>query len=150
MKIFYKLLLIYILFLIETAIVQPSLDLLLLGIVILSLHDSLTNSLIISLWAGFLLGLVSPTSFGFHITIMIIIAFACNNIKRFIYKYKVYFLTILFLSLLFKYLVSLIFLHGTPHFLSWLLSIAIILILAIPLESLITKIFYPPSIFQRE
>lgn len=145
MRLFFKLLLIYLLFLIQTAIPRPSLDLVLLGVVVLSLHDTLANSFIISVWAGFLLGLVNPMSFGFHITIMTIIAYACNNIKRFIYKYKVYFLSIVFLSLLFKYLVSLIFLQANPNFLFWLISIAIVLILAIPVESLTNKLFFPSS-----
>jgi hypothetical protein len=150
MKIVFRMLLIYLLFLIETAIGRPSLDLVLLGIVILSLHDSVVYTLIIGIWAGFLLGLVNPLNFGFHITLITTIAFAINSIKRFIYKYKVYYLSIVFLSLLFKYLMLLIFLHSNYNFLSWLLSIAIVLILAIPVDSLINKIFYPTSIFQQE
>jgi hypothetical protein len=150
MKVIFRMILIYLLFLTETAIARPVLDLVLLGVVVLSLHDSAIDALIIGIWAGLLLGLVNPINFGFHITFITIIAFAVNSIRRFIYKYKAYYLSIVFLSLLFKYLMSLIFLRGSHNFLAWLLSIVIVLILAVPLEILIDKIFYPSSMFQRE
>ena len=142
MRIIFRLLLIYLLFLIQTAVARPSLDLVLLGLVIFALHDPPSYALITAIWAGFLLGLVNPISIGFHITVLTAIAFACNNIRRIIYKNIFYFLSIVFFALLFKYLLSLIFLRGGPNFLTWLVSITIILVIAIPIESLIINIFY--------
>jgi hypothetical protein len=117
-----------------------------LGLVIFSLHDTPVFSLILGAWAGILLGLISPVHFGFHIFALTTIAFACNNIRRFIYKYKSYFISILLLALLFKYFLSLIFLGAHQSFLSWIVSVIIILIIAIPLENLIVKLFYPTSV----
>jgi cell shape-determining protein MreD len=142
MKILIRLLLLYFLFLIQTSIPKPQLDLVLLALVIFSLHDTSLYSLIMSLWSGFLIGLLNPFSFGFHIVIFTIIAFACNNIRRIIYKDKIYYLFILFLSLLFKYIMSTIIMHGQQWVISWCIATIIILILAIPLESLILNIFY--------
>lgn len=143
MKLVLRLLILYILFLIQTAIVRPQFDFVLLGLVIFTLHDPSIFSLILGVWVGILLGLINPIYFGFHIIIITLIAFACNNIRRYIYKYKVYFITILFFALLFKYIVSLIFLRSNQSFFVWFLSTVIILTVAIPLESLILKVFYP-------
>lgn len=142
MKIVFRLLLIYILFLIQTAIPRPQLDLVLLAVVILTLHDPPLYALITACWTGFLLGLLNPLSFGFHIVILTIIAYGCNNIRRFIYKDKIYFIVILLLSILFKYITSLIFLEATQSFITWLIATIIILIISVPLESLISNIFY--------
>jgi len=142
MKLLLRLLILYILFLIQTAIIRPQFDFVLLGLVIFTLHDSSIFSLILAVWGGILLGLINPIYFGFHIIIITLIAFACNNIRRYIYKYKVYFITILFIALLFKYIVFLIFLRSNQSFFVWFLSTVIILTVAIPLESLILKVFY--------
>jgi hypothetical protein len=149
MKLIFRLLLLYLLFLIQTAIAKPQLDLVVLGLVIFSLHDTPVFSIILGAWGGILLGLVSPVHFGFHIIALTTIAFACNNIRRFIYKYKTYFISILIIALLFKYVLSLIFLGAQQSFLSWLFATLIILIIAIPLENLIIKVFYPAPIFRR-
>ena len=142
MKVVFRLLLIYVLFLIQTAIPRLQLDLALLAVVILALHDPPLYALITACWTGFLLDLLNPLSFGFHIVIITVIAYGANNIRRFIYKEKIYFIVILLLSILFKYITSLIFLKATQTFLMWFIATVIILIISVPLESLITNIFY--------
>jgi hypothetical protein len=146
MKLAFRILSLYILFLIQCAISRPQIDLLILGLIIFSLHDSMIYSLILSAWCGILLGLVNPVHFGFHIFTLTLIAFGVNNIRRFIYKYRSYFISIIILALLIKYIIVLIFIGAQQSFWHWLLSVLIILILSIPLENLITRIFYPPSI----
>ncbi len=102
-------------------------------------------ALTLSAWCGILLGLVNPVHFGFHIFTLTLIAFGTNNIRRFIYKYRSYFIIIIILALLIKYILILIFIGAHQSFWHWLLSVIIILILSIPLENLIIRIFYPYS-----
>ncbi|MBS4015525.1 MAG: hypothetical protein KGZ86_03715, partial [Candidatus Latescibacteria bacterium] len=99
MKIVIRLLIIYLLFLIQTAIGRPQIDLIVLALVIFSLHDPVLYALILGIWGGFLLGLLNPISFGIHIIILTTIAFTSSMIRRFIYKDKIYFLIILLLAL---------------------------------------------------
>jgi hypothetical protein len=142
MKITIRLLIIYLLFVIQTAIGRPQLDLVVLGLIILSLHDPGLYAMILGIWGGFLLGLLNPMNFGVHIIILTTIAFASSTIRRFIYKDKIYYIIILLLALVFKYLVSLIIIRTTQPFSIWLLQVAIILILAIPFEMFFANIFY--------
>lgn len=142
MKILFRLIIIYMLFLIQTAIAHPQLDLLVLGLVIFSLHDTSLYAVITGIWAGFLLGLVSPISFGIHIVILTAIAYTSSTIRRFIYKDKIYLIIILLLALLFKYIVSLIFIRSIQPFSAWLLQVLIVLVLAIPLEIFFVNIFF--------
>ena len=142
MKLFLRILFLYLIFLTQTAISRPQIDLVLLVLVIFCLHDTLLFSLVLGIWSGILLGLVNPVHFGFHIFAFASIAYASNNIRRFIYKNKTYYLVIVLIAILFKYLLSLIFLGAQHSFLSWLLATLIILITAIPLENLIARIFY--------
>lgn len=142
MRIFLRLLFIYLLFLIQTAITRPQLDLVVLLLVIFSLHDSSLYAIICAIWAGFLLGLVNPIGFGIHIAILTVIAFTSSTVRRFIYKDKIYFIVILLLSLFFKYLVSIVFIRSAQPFSAWLLQVGIILGLAIPIETFFVNIFY--------
>lgn len=142
MKLIFRLVVMYLLFLIQTAITRPQLDLVLLGLAIFCLHDTLIFSIILGIWCGILLGLTSPLHFGFHIIALTVIAYACNNIRRFIYKYKSYFIGILLITILIKYILSLIFLGAQQSFASWILATLIILLIAIPLENLFIKVFY--------
>ncbi len=142
MKVFLRLLFVYIFFLIQTAIVRPQLDLVLLLIVVLSLHDTPIYAIVSGVWAGFLAGLVNPVNFGIHIVIFATIAFVLSVIRRFIFKDKIYFIAILILSMLFKYLISLIFIHSIQPFSGWLLQLVVILTLAIPLEIFFINVFY--------
>lgn len=147
MKLVFRLLTLYILFLIQCAISRPQIDLIILGLIIFSLHDSIIFALILSSWSGILLGLVNPVYFGFHIFTLTLIAFGVNNIRRFIYKYKSYFLSIIVVALFIKYILVLIFIGAQQSFWHWLLSVLIILIISIPLENLITRFFYSASVF---
>ncbi len=142
MKLIFRLVVLYLLFLIQTAVIRPQLDLVVLGLVIFCLHDTLMFSIILGVWCGILLGLVNPLHFGFHIIVLSFIAYACNNIRRFIYKYKSYFIGILIIAILFKYILSLIFLGAQQSFVSWILATLIILLIAIPLENLTVNVFY--------
>ncbi len=149
MKLVFKILVLYVVFLIQTLITQPQVDLVLLILVIFALHDTQADALILGAWAGILLGLTNPMHFGFHIALMTAIAFASNHIRRFIYKYISYFIGIILIAILFKYLIFLIFLGAQQSFLYWLLGTLIVLVIAIPLENLIVKLFYPTPVFER-
>lgn len=148
MKLFFRLLILYVLFLIQTAITRPQLDLVVLGLIIFSLHDTPIYALILGLWSGILLGLVNPVNFGFHIFAFTTIAYTCNYLRRYIYKYKIYFISILFISLSFRYVLTLIFIRAQQSFLMWLLATAVILTIALPLENFFVKIFYTAPIFR--
>ncbi|MEO0083341.1 MAG: hypothetical protein ABIK33_03010 [candidate division WOR-3 bacterium] len=142
MKLVFKLLFLYLLFLIQTIINRPQIDLIVLGLVIFSLYDTPITAIVLGIWAGFLLGLVNQAYFGFHIIILTLVAYASNNVHRYLYKYKLYFLAIVLLALLFKYLTTLIILRNVQPFGIWLLSTLIMLLIALPLENLIIKMFY--------
>ncbi|MCX7785909.1 MAG: hypothetical protein N2201_06785 [candidate division WOR-3 bacterium] len=142
MRLFFSILFIYILFLIQVSFGQFPLDLTILGLVIFSLYDTAVSSLILGIWTGILWGLINPIYFGFPIIITTIIAYACNSIHRFIYKQRVYLIGIVLVVLIFKYLIGLIFTHSQIRFTNWLLSVIVLIAIALPLEILITKLFY--------
>lgn len=142
MRLFFSIFFLYILFLIQTVLAPFPLDLVILGLIIFSLHDTTINSLILGIWTGILLGLINPIHFGFHIIVMAVIAYTSNSIHRFIYRQKIYFIGILLVALIFKYLMSFIITPGQIRFIYWLLSVIILLAIALPSETLIIKLFY--------
>ncbi len=142
MKIFIRLFFIYLFFLIQIAIRYPPLDLLVLILVIFALHDPTRDALILGTVAGFLMSLANPLNFAIPIFIYATIGFITSITRRFIYKERIYFLLILLISLIFKYLISLLFFKTTPRLTTWLLQTTLILVLAIPLEIFFSKIFY--------
>ncbi|MEO0092076.1 MAG: hypothetical protein ABIK61_05165 [candidate division WOR-3 bacterium] len=142
MRLFFSIIFLYFLFLIQVSCNSFPLDLTILGLIIFSLHETAINSLILGIWSGLLLGLVNPINLGFHIFVMTIIAYASNSIHRFIYKQRVYLIGMLLVALIFKYLVGLIMTPSPMRFISWLLSVIVLTAIALPLEILITKLFY--------
>ncbi len=142
MRLFFSILFLYVLFLIQAVLAPFPLDLVILGLIIFSLHDTTVNSLILGIWTGILLGLINPIHFGFHIIVMAVIAYTSNSIHRFIYRQKIYFIGILLVALIFKYLMSLIIAPNPIQFTHWLLSVIILMAIALPSETLIIKLFY--------
>ncbi|MCS7258714.1 MAG: hypothetical protein NZ601_05075 [candidate division WOR-3 bacterium] len=140
MKIFLRLLVIYLFFIIQYTLYKFPFEILLLLLVILSLYDEPFYALLNALWAGVLLDLTAPPHLGFHIIFFTLVAYGLSNVRRALYNNRTYLLIIVALVLTIKYLLGLTVLKARTQFLSWFISFIILLILAIPLDFLITKV----------
>ncbi|MEO0071943.1 MAG: hypothetical protein ABIK10_00685 [candidate division WOR-3 bacterium] len=140
MRLLLRFLVIYLFFMFQYAVVKLPLEILLLVIVILSLYDEPYYALINAFWAGTLLDLAAPLYLGFHVVFFVLVAYSLSNIRRALYNNRIYFLVIVALALITKYLLGLLILKTNIRFVSWLVSFIILLSIAIPLDFLIIRI----------
>lgn len=137
MRLFWTLLIIYLAFLIQTAITRLTPDLVLLLLLIFALYEKKSLVLISSLFAGFCLDLVNPQVFGFNLLICLLAGFGVNALQEYIYHGSRYLIILLALVLFLKYLLILLLFKTYLPISEVVISGLITLVLVFPLHRLI-------------
>lgn len=139
MRLFWTLLIIYLAFLIQTAITRYSPDLVILLLLIFALYESKSIVIILSLFAGFCLDMVNPQIFGFNLMICLLAGFGVNALQEYIYYGSRYLIILLALVLFLKYLLILLLFKTYLPISEVIISGLITLVLVLPLHRLIQR-----------
>jgi cell shape-determining protein MreD len=139
MRLFWTLLIIYLAFLIQTAVTRFPPDLVILLLLIFALYESKSIVIILSLFAGFCLDMVNPQIFGFNLMICLLAGFGVNALQEYIYYGSRYLIILLALVLFLKYLLILLLFKTYLPISEVIISGLITLVLVIPLHRLIQR-----------
>jgi rod shape-determining protein MreD len=140
MKTFLSFIFIYLAFLVQTAIMRYSPDLVLLLLLVFALYETKKVVLWLSLFAGLCLDLVNPMTFGFNLIICLVAGFGVNALQEIIYQSNRYLIVLMGIVLVFKYLLGFLIFKASPPLFDIIISGLITLILVLPIESIVRHI----------
>lgn len=140
MRTFLSFLFIYLAFLVQTAIMRYSPDLVLLLLLVFAIYQTKKAVLWLSLFAGLCLDLVNPMNLGFNLLICLVAGFGVNALQEIIYHSNRYLVVLMGIVLVFKYLLGFLIFKALPPFFEIIVSGLITLILVLPAESIVRHI----------
>jgi|UniRef100_A0A7C6A8Y9 rod shape-determining protein MreD len=144
MRTFFRFLIIYLLFLLQTGIGRYAPDLVLLAVLIFALSAAPKTTLGLSLFAGFCLDLVNPMTFGFNLLICLITGFGIQSLQKLVYYGHRYLFLFLLIVLGLKYGLGFLIFGAIPPIPEIIVSGLITLILVLPFNFIFDRLVANP------
>lgn len=144
MRVFFRFIIIYILFLIQTGMTRYAPDLVLLAVLIFALSAPQKTTLSLCLFAGFCLDLINPMTFGFNLLICLITGFGIQSLQKLVYYGHRYLFVFLLIILVLKYGLGFLLFKTIPPIAEIIVSSLITLILVLPFNFIFDRLVCNP------
>jgi rod shape-determining protein MreD len=135
-------LLLYLLFLVQASVTQWWPDLVLLGLIVVSLHETRITSTLIGAFAGLCLDMTSPAFTGAHVVTLAATGYGVALLRSLFYRARWATLLFVAMALALKWVVVALFGPGIPGLPALLVSSVLTLILAPLTELGLTGLLY--------